>query len=92
MTFWVIFWPVFAALVSSFVVTELFNVVLGFYIHRKQERMRKDLEAKIASGEIDPISLLTGQVASPPGMDFSPRLTTASGEVDAPEVSHGQYL
>ena len=90
MLFWDIFWPVFSAILASFTITELYNVLLGYYIHIKQERMRKELEAKVASGEIDPISLMTGGFP-PSGMNF-PLPTAASGEVGTPEGSHGQYL
>ena len=89
MPFWDIFWPVFGAIMASFIITELYNVLLGYYIHKKQEHLRKEFEAKVASGEIDPTSMMGG--FPPPGMNF-PLPTTASGEVDAPEVSHGQYL
>jgi len=91
MTFWIIFCPVFAALIAHFMITELFNVALGYYLHKKQERLRKEFEAKVASGEIDPTSMLMGGFPSP-GMDFPSGLPTASGEASAPEVSHGQYL
>jgi len=91
MTFWIIFCPVFAALIAHFMITELFNVALGYYLHKKQERLRKEFEAKVASGEIDPASMMMGGFP-PPGMDFSSGLPTASGEASVPEVSHGQYL
>lgn len=89
MTFWVIFCPVFAALIAHFMVTELFNVALGYYLHKKQERLRKEFEAKVASGEIDPMSMMGG--FPPSGMGFPPGLPTASGEVET-GVPHGQYL
>ena len=54
--FWTIFWPVFAALVCAFVVSELVHIGVGFYVHKKQEKLREEFEAKVASGEIDPMS------------------------------------
>lgn len=91
MTFWTIFCPVFAALVASFVITELVNVAIGFYIHRKQERVRKDIEAKIASGEINPLDLMMSGMGSGADMGFPPGMPTASGETKS-GVTHGQYL
>lgn len=95
--FWTIYCPVFAALVSAFAVTEVFHICVGYYVHKKQEKMRKEFEDKVASGEIDPMSMLFGGGGGMPGMggpgmmDVSP-LPTASGETDAARLGHGQYL
>ena len=89
--FWQIYCPVFVALISAFMVTELLHFCLGYYLHKKQEKARREFEAKIASGEIDPMSMMFGGGGfGPPGMDF--QLPTASGKADAPGISHGQYL
>jgi len=92
--FWTIFWPVFAALVCAFVVSELAHVAVGFYVHKKQEKLREEFEAKVASGEIDPMSMMFGGAGGVPGMgDLPPGLPTASGNGDGKsELSHGQYL
>lgn len=91
--FWQIFCPVFAALVSAFAVSELFQMGLGYYFHRKQMRLRKEFEAKVASGEINPMEMMFGGGMSgmgDPGMDF-PQLPTVSGSNGA-DLTHGQYL
>ncbi len=95
MSFWIIFNPVFAALLGMFVIKELFSIAVSYYFHRKQMRLQKEMEAKIASGEINPMEMMFGEGGMPPGMggpgmDF-PQLPTASGSNGA-GVSHGQYL
>lgn len=87
MLFWTIFWPVFSALVGAFMITEIFHLGLGYYLHKKQDKARQELEAKIARGEIDPMDMMLGLQS--PGM----ALPTKSGESpDMPQASHGQYL
>jgi hypothetical protein len=94
MNFWSIYCPVFAALVSAFAVSEIFQIGVGYYVHKKQEKFRAEFEAKVASGEIDPMQMMFGGGGGMPGfggpgmMDVPP-LPTASGKVDQ---SHGQYL
>jgi len=93
MMFWSIYCPVFAALVSAFVVTEVFHVGVGYYLHRKQEKLRAEFERKIASGEIDPLQMMFGAGGSPGIMEFPPGFPTTSGnEPNKPELMHGQYL
>lgn len=60
MGFWSIFWPVFCALIGAFAVSELFHIGMGYIIHRKQERLRREFEEKVARGEIDPMSAMFG--------------------------------
>ena len=96
MTFdWSIYWPVFAALVSAFGVTEFFHISVGYYLHRKQAKLREEFEAKVASGEIDPMQAMFGGMGGPPGMGMEgglpPGLPTASGS-NGSELTHGQYL
>jgi len=93
--FWQIFCPVFAALVSAFAVSEGFQMAIGYYIHRKQMRLREEFEAKVASGEINPMEMMMGMGGMPgmggPGVDFPhPPLPTASG--NGADLTHGQYL
>ena len=92
--FWTIFWPVFAALVCAFVISELAHIGVGFYVHRKQEKLREEFEAKVASGEIDPMQMMGFGGGGVPGMpDLPPGFPTASGNGEAKsELSHGQYL
>jgi len=92
MTFWQIYCPVFAALFSSFVVTEFVNFCLGYYLHKKQEKARREFEAKVASGEIDPMQFMFGG-GFDPGMNYP--MPTISGETKPREgatLGHGQYL
>lgn len=89
MTFWQIFWPVFAALLSSFVITETFHFGISYYMLKKQDKARKELEAKIARGEVDPMSMMFGGYSP---AEFDLPLPTASGEKLGSEASHGQYL
>jgi hypothetical protein len=95
MTFWDIYFPASAALVSTFVVKELYQIAIGFYLHKKQEKLRKEFEAKVESGEIDPMDFLTGiQGMGDMGeggvpMSGMPQLPTASGGTNE---GHGQYL
>ncbi len=92
MSFWVIYWPVFAALSSMFAVTEMFHMGMGYYFHRKQEKLRAEFEAKVASGEIDPMQAMLGGMGGAPGMEgFPPSMPTASGS-NGSKLSHGQYL
>jgi hypothetical protein len=91
--FWTIFWPVLAALICAFVFSELVHIGVGVYVHKKQEKLRKEFEAKVASGEIDPMQMMFGEGGAPGMMDLPPNLPTASGiGEDKPELSHGQYL
>lgn len=90
MTFWTIYCPVFAALLSAFLITEVFHFSLEYYVHKKQEKTPRELKARIASGEIDPMSMMFGEGSSP-GRDFP--LPVASGDKPSgSEISHGQYL
>jgi len=94
--FWQIFCPVFAALVSAFAVSEGFQMAIGYYLHRKQMRLREEFEAKVASGEINPMEMMMGMGGMPggmggPGMMDIPPLPTASGGNGA-DLTHGQYL
>ena len=94
--FWQIFCPVFAALVSAFAVSEGFQMAIGYYLHRKQMRLREEFEAKVASGEINPMEMMMGMGGMPggmggPGMMDIPPLPTASGSNGA-DLTHGQYL
>ncbi len=95
MTFGTIFWPVFAAFGAIFAIKEIIYFVLGLYFRRKQEKLHAEMEAKIASGEINPMEMLLGgggmpgmQGMGPPGSEV-PQLTTASGEETK---GHGTYL
>jgi hypothetical protein len=92
--FWTIFWPVFAALVGAFTISEGLQICIGFYAHKKNEKLRKEFEEKVASGEIDPMQMMFGGGGGVPGMvDLPPGFPTASGNGEAKsELSHGQYL
>lgn len=95
MNFWSIYLPVFAALVSAFVVTELFHMAIGYHFHKKQEKLRKEFEEKVARGEIDPMSMLFGGMGPPPGMNLTPIPTvegTENVQISASKEGHGQYL
>ncbi len=92
-----IYWPVFSALISALVVSELFQMGLSYWIHRKQEKLREEFEAKVASGEIDPMQVMFGGSPMPggpggPPMNF-PNLPTSSGNgANGADIRHGQYL
>ena len=92
--FWTIFWPVFAALVAAFTISEGLQICIGFYAHKKNEKLRKEFEEKVASGEIDPMQMMFGAGGGVPGMgELPPGFPTASGNGEAKsELSHGQYL
>jgi hypothetical protein len=95
MGFWSIYWPVFAALVSAFAVTELFHLSMGYYLHKKQEKLRKEFEDKVSRGEIDPMQMLFGGFGGPPS--FAPLPTVEGTENVAvsagkPDSGTGQYL
>ncbi len=94
--FWQIFFPVFAAMIAAFAITELFQMGLGYYIHRKQSRLRAEFEAKVASGEINPMEMMFGPDGpggfGGPGMPGMPPPPTASGETNGVSNATGQYL
>ncbi len=95
--FWQIYWPVFAAIVSAFGVSELFSMGLGYYLHRKQTKLRAEFEAKIASGEINPMEMMFGPdgpggSGGPGGMPGMPPLPTTSGETPGANSIHGNYV
>jgi hypothetical protein len=95
MNFWSIYLPVFAALVSAFAVTEVFHLGLGYYFHKKQEKLRKEFEEKVARGEIDPMQMMFGGMGPPPGMSYNPLPTVEGTEnviVPTTKEGHGQYL
>ena len=84
--FWDIYWPVLAALISSVVVFEAFQLGLSYYITKNQMRKYAEFQEKVQSGEIEVTpemleSMMPG-VGAPP---FDLRPTTISG-------GHGQYL
>ena len=91
MPFLQIYLPILAALLSAFVITEAFHLALSYYMHRKAQR---DFEAKVARGEIDPMTMMFGG-AGMPGMPAMgpPPLPTVSGKVNETGPSgYGQYL
>ena len=92
MTFWQIFWPVFSALFAITVITELFQAGIGYYLHRKERLAREDWEAKVASGEVNPMQMMManmgGMGPSPMGIAEDPTTSGSGGN----GVNHGQYL
>ena len=91
--FWQIYCPVFAALVSAFLLSELVQGCLGWYLRRKYAKMREDFDDKVANGEIDPMQLMLESMGGMgPGAMGNPMtpppLPTASGQ----ENGTGQYL
>ena len=95
MSFWSIFLPVFAALIGSFVVTELSHFLLGYFLHRKDVKRRAEFERKVESGEINPaeaMQAMFGGMGPGPGQvrGLPPGATTVSGNPEGP--THGQYL
>lgn len=95
MGFWDISLPIFGALLAHSLVMELISFGFQAYFMRKQAKMVEEVEAKVASGEINPMEIMAKQFGSKhPGM-WSGRATTASGTVHASDggpLEHGQYL
>ena len=84
MVFGEIFWPIVTALIVAFLFEELFHLSLGYWFHKKQQRAALEFEAKVASGEIDPMKAMLSAAGMPPAS-----MPTSSG---TPEVPSGQYL
>ncbi len=99
MSFWDIFWPVFAAYVGGSVLLQIVSVVIGtWWANKQRKNYEKQMEAMLASGEIDP-SMLSGMQGMEGGMPIMFDMptnghsgnqfpTTSGGE----DRSHGQYL
>jgi len=52
-----IFWPVIAALLSSTIILEAVSFGLRYHQFKKQEKLYREMERKMASGEIPPEAL-----------------------------------
>lgn len=96
--FWTVFWPTFAAFVGAYVVQELYQMALSYYLHRKQVAQRAEFEKKVANGEISPTEMGMmfngGGMGSGPGMgNFPPGFSPTDSSENAPEnEDYGQYL
>jgi hypothetical protein len=94
LTFWQIYFPVFAGGVSSFLVAWGLQMGVGYYFHKKQERRQKEFEDKVAKGEIDPLEnmgmsgIFDMADTLNKGANVPP---TASGQ-EGPKDGIGQYL
>jgi hypothetical protein len=94
LTFWQIYFPVFAAGVSSFLVAGSLHMGVGYYFHKKQQRRQKEFETKVANGEIDPLGAMSGGVFNMEEHEFPVdrfARPTASGQ-EGPKDGIGQYL
>lgn len=94
LTFWQIYLPVFAAGVSSFIVAGSIHMSIGYYFHKKQQRHQKEFEAKVASGEIDPLGVMSGGMFNMEEHEFPVdrfARPTVSGQ-KGPNDGTGQYL
>jgi len=89
LSFWDIYLPFLAALFTSTVILEAISFAIRYRQAKEQMKRFKEIEAKIASGEMPPPGPF--DLMAPPGgfgFDYppaSPAAPTVSGE-------HGQYL
>jgi hypothetical protein len=91
MGFGEIYWPVACALLTIFIVTEIFHVIMGFWMHKRHERKMKEAEATMRAQGIDPMmaAFLGGAgMGLPPG----PPSETSPGvpETGGPELKGGK--
>lgn len=87
-TFWGIYCPVLGALISWTVLLETAGFVIRHFAYKRQQKFQKELEAKIASGEMPNVPLFDPMM-DPMGLYSSyPKRTTASGA----RGDTGQYL
>ena len=94
LTFWEIYFPVFAAGVSGFIVAGSIHMGVGYYFHKKQERRQKEFEEKVARGEIDPLENMgmSGIFDMADALNKGTNeVPTASGQ-EGPKDGIGQYL
>jgi hypothetical protein len=92
MNFWQVFWPVFSAMLSVLVIMEMYQLGLGYILRKKQDALRKDLEAKIASGEINPMAAMLGGAGFGGNMPEFPSFPTTSGQTNGEDRGHGTYM
>jgi hypothetical protein len=96
MTFWSIFWPALAALLSWAVIMEIFQFAMHYWADKKRAQKIAELQERWnelkEKGEMPPMDMLANflpadmnQYAPP-----HPPLLTTSGEAD--QEPHGQYL
>lgn len=88
-----LFWPMFAAMVTSTFVWELFHVVLSFYLTRRQMKRFATLQSEMAKQfpdgiPLDQMGLLNGGFSGGgfPGMKINP------APPKDPRTGGGQYL
>lgn len=88
LNFWSFYWPFLAALLTSTVILELIGFGLHRHLAKRQAKKYKEIEEKIAAGEIPPISPFD-PMGRPLGFGFDSPLT--KGTVATSGI-HGQYL
>lgn len=88
-----LFWPMFAAMIASTFVWELFHVALSFYLTRRQMKRFAALQAEMAKQfpdgiPLDQMEFLSGGFPGGgfPGMKVNPAPPKGSG------AGSGQYL
>ena len=96
LSFWDIYFPIVAALITAVMLSEIGHFALNYYYAKKQAEKYLELQEKIKSGEIEiPPEILSQMEGSPFGgqMGMFPGMMapTQSGPTTSGE-SPGQYL
>ncbi len=97
MDFGTIFWPLFTALITAYLVTQGIDFVIGYLFHKKQLRNRKEFEARMERGEVSQAEMFAVTGGMMPGMQMAPGSASSEDEKseETPEgvnIGHGQYL
>jgi len=92
MSFGDIFWPTFTALVSAFVILEVFHILMGRWMSKRQERRQKEEMAQMVAKGFDPSNMIL--MGRPPGAEGFPFPIPSSNneEEEDAEIPTGQYL
>ena len=91
-SFWNIYYPVLAALISSVAVFETVHFGIGYLMHKRQAKKYLEFQEKVQSGEIEMPPEMMGPMM--PGMmgsypfEIYPPPTTSGGD----SSGTGQYL
>ena len=94
MSFSDIFWPMFLALLSAFILLEAFHFLMGRLMAKRYERKQKEEMAQMIAKGFDPSNMvLMGGPSGAGGFPFPvPSSNDKEEKRDDPELTTGQYL
>jgi len=90
MGFGEIYWPVAAALLTVFAITEVFHVSVGFWMHKRHQKKVRAMQADMKAQGADPFmaALFGAGMAPPPG--FNPETLSGVPGEGGPDLEGGK--